>query len=426
MAIEDGISLRFQSVSGQANPVDEVDGGAFTAAGTGTVELVSQGGEFGWRVLNDNLTKSLQTNIDVRGREDGGGMTFALRYRVNDFGGSNFNYLAECSNQLRFGKLGNTDGRGRWGNAGQVTYADAELTGQFHTIVLKIACVNSGTDTNQMWWTQASRPNNSPDGTSSGFNAALSTIISNGQLKADAEDIIFYDFIIWDRELTDAEAASVADGIRTVLPPSGGSTPITFNGTIPNQTPSVNGEFRLDISSFFSGSETPFTYSITPPIAGVSMDGSEVVISQPVAGALPSNYTNIVVRGTDTATDTADSNGFDVTWDLSPWGETRQDIEDSKQTGAATDPFLTNDFDPVDLAADRFRYVITQQPSQGTLNLDSFSRGTFSGAPQGVYTATYEGFKNNVSYGTATLTFIVGSSFQSSWAIHSNQVVNYL
>lgn len=186
------------------------------------------------------------------------------------------------------------------------------------------------------------------------------------------------------------------------------ATPISFSGPVANQEPSVNGEFRLDISSFFSGTETPFSFAVSPPISGVSIENnSEVVIAQPAAGSLPSNTTNIVIRGTDGNSNTADTNSFNVTWDLSEWGRKRSDIEAADETSGANPPFLAGDFDVGDLPGDRFRFNVTVPPTDGILTTTELSTGIFTGAADGVYFATAERFKNNVSYGAANISLSV-------------------
>ncbi|WP_090369220.1 putative Ig domain-containing protein [Nitrosospira sp. Nl5] len=94
------------------------------------------------------------------------------------------------------------------------------------------------------------------------------------------------------------------------LPYTTGSTTIAFSGTIATQNGNVDSVFSLDVSSYFSGSETPFSYSLqagTLP-AGLSLSGS--VISGTPTGV--ETQAGIVIRGTDTATSTADSNTFSI------------------------------------------------------------------------------------------------------------------
>ncbi|WP_084638923.1 Ig domain-containing protein [Haliea salexigens] len=90
------------------------------------------------------------------------------------------------------------------------------------------------------------------------------------------------------------------------------STPVSFSGTVPTQNLTEDSAMSaLDLSSYFSGTETPFSYAVqtgTLP-AGLSLNSSTGVISgTPTATGTAS----IVVRATDDGSDTADTNSFDI------------------------------------------------------------------------------------------------------------------
>jgi hypothetical protein len=124
------------------------------------------------------------------------------------------------------------------------------------------------------------------------------------------------------------------DGTLTGIPstnwePYGGvATPISFSGTIPTQS-FTNGEsVSVDLSTYFSGTETPFTFTNT----GTALTGSGLTLSS--AGLLSGTYngtpiTGAVVTGTDTATNTAASNAFNI--------ETASDVD---STAAITWPLF--------------------------------------------------------------------------------------
>lgn len=92
---------------------------------------------------------------------------------------------------------------------------------------------------------------------------------------------------------------------------SSGTTPIAFSGTIPTLSYAVDEIVSVDLSTYFSGSETPFTFANT----GTALTGSGLTLSS--AGLLSGTYTGteitgVIVTGTDTATDTAASNAFNI------------------------------------------------------------------------------------------------------------------
>lgn len=95
----------------------------------------------------------------------------------------------------------------------------------------------------------------------------------------------------------------------------GGSTPVAFTGTVSDQTGTEGTAFSLDTSTYFSGTETPFSYSVqagTLP-TGLSLNSSTGVISgTPTTAGVSSG---IVIRATDATPDTADTNAFSITID---------------------------------------------------------------------------------------------------------------
>ena len=99
----------------------------------------------------------------------------------------------------------------------------------------------------------------------------------------------------------------------------GGGTPVAFTGTIPTQTAVVGEPFSLDLAPYFSGTLTPFTYSIFSGALPEDWTLSGSVISG--TSAAPETAT-IVARATDTGSNTANTNSFDivVNWAAVPAG----------------------------------------------------------------------------------------------------------
>lgn len=97
-----------------------------------------------------------------------------------------------------------------------------------------------------------------------------------------------------------------------------GPTPIGFSGTVPTFTGKQGTAFSQDLSSYFTGSETPFSYALQagtlPP--GLSLGSSTGIISgTPTTGG---TYSGLVVRGTDQDANTADTNAFKIALESSP------------------------------------------------------------------------------------------------------------
>jgi hypothetical protein len=119
----------------------------------------------------------------------------------------------------------------------------------------------------------------------------------------------------------------------------GGSTPIEFDGTIPTLTGTVGAAFSEDLSSYFDGTETPFSYAVqagTLP-AGLSLNSSTGVISGTPTTA--GTATGIVIRGTDATPDTADSNSFSIA--ISPAAATSMTIALKQSDGTTAAASIT-------------------------------------------------------------------------------------
>jgi hypothetical protein len=94
--------------------------------------------------------------------------------------------------------------------------------------------------------------------------------------------------------------------------------PISFTGTIANQTFTVGDVVSLDLNPFFSGTETPFV--ITSIGASLAAIGLSIAAGVVVGTVTEGTATGVQVRGTDAALNTADSNLFDITVNAAPTG----------------------------------------------------------------------------------------------------------
>lgn len=97
----------------------------------------------------------------------------------------------------------------------------------------------------------------------------------------------------------------------TVADPSGGgAVPIAFTGTIPAINGTVGTPLSVDLTSYFSGNQTPFTYAMHAGTLPVGLSQSGGVISGTPSAAV--TQAGQVLRGTDAASNTADSNSFSI------------------------------------------------------------------------------------------------------------------
>lgn len=97
-----------------------------------------------------------------------------------------------------------------------------------------------------------------------------------------------------------------------------GATPIGFSGTVPTLIGKQGVAFSQSLSSYFSGSLTPFSYAVQAGAlpSGLSLNSSTGEISGTPTGSGTS--TGIVVRATDTDDNTADTNAFAIGLEANP------------------------------------------------------------------------------------------------------------
>lgn len=95
------------------------------------------------------------------------------------------------------------------------------------------------------------------------------------------------------------------------LPFQTGSTPISFTGSVANQNVTQSVPVNISLDPYFIGSLTPFAYSLQAGSlpTGLSISGNAIVGTP----AMTETQSGLVIRGTDTGTNTADSNSFNIT-----------------------------------------------------------------------------------------------------------------
>ena len=94
--------------------------------------------------------------------------------------------------------------------------------------------------------------------------------------------------------------------------PTSGYSAVAFSGTVPTLNGQRKESFSESVASYFSGTETPFAYSVQSGSlpAGLSLNSSTGVISgTPTATGAASG---IVIRATDDDSNTADTNSFSI------------------------------------------------------------------------------------------------------------------
>lgn len=124
---------------------------------------------------------------------------------------------------------------------------------------------------------------------------------------------------MWDRILSPDEIRLISSNPYVMYAPVGyrtefastGVSVVSFSGPVPTQNGTQGSPFSSSVAGYFSGTLTPFTYTLqagTLP-AGLSLAPDGTISGTPTT---PGTSTGIVIRATDTGTNTADTNSFSI------------------------------------------------------------------------------------------------------------------
>ncbi|MDP6771735.1 MAG: hypothetical protein QF704_13625, partial [Anaerolineales bacterium] len=261
------IIKRVQADSGQTAPNDSVSGDDLTGA-TG-LTLVDRGADgFAWRfgTTSGDATVAISPAFNLPSNPSPDeGVTILMRYRLNTLGNDSsapgVRLNVTSGDVFDYRKNGSSGTRGRWGNlSNAVSTVDSTLwsTGITRTLILRLTAT-SGVDNLDAWWNVASRPNNDPNfgvtnnGSTSNFNELLVGNFGNSEVE-------WFDVIVDDTPLTNAQCAAAADDLRGQYPlPTSG---VSIIEQPVDQEALVNTGLVYDFSSLFDeGPNTPVTYT---------------------------------------------------------------------------------------------------------------------------------------------------------------------
>lgn len=233
MALVDNLVLQVYPVAGETAVKNIVDDSTFS--GTGTPAIVDVAGEDAWQVTSGTLLDCVIPSKTVDGSVDGNGVTIAMRLQLTANGTDDFlnllgihNSASAISTGARFLRAGSGTYRGRLNNDLAATLGGLTTTNVLTLVYRARTGSGSAQDFGDLWVQTIGRVGTDPDTTSSAANIFSSTFnrfFINCQSNAQYN---LLDIAYWDRELTDAEAASVADTYRAVMPsPSAGGVDVT-------------------------------------------------------------------------------------------------------------------------------------------------------------------------------------------------------
>lgn len=153
--------------------------------------------------------------------------------------------------------------------------------------------------------------------TATGSSAAwdLDFVARRNDSTSHLQDKIHFIAIFAD-DLSGAEWGSLRDDWFNVLleVDGGGGTPITFSGTIPTINFTIGAADDVDLSTYFGGTATPFTFGLDGASAslpsGVTLSGAGLL--EWSGSGTAGTTTGVIVEGTDDDAATDSSNAFSV------------------------------------------------------------------------------------------------------------------
>jgi hypothetical protein len=328
MAIADGLKVQVYPQAGDTAIKNIVDNSNFTVAAGSAPTLSTDGGTPVWLMAADTFLKKAIASKILDASADGNGITIALRFKRTttgtntymDFGGVSTSGGAANSGVRFTGFDGNTyRGRASGGaNTNTAVIPTAVANGNILTLVYRFSTLAASSsapnmDSGAIWQNRVGRIGTAPDALTYGNanNITITDAMLNCQTGAAWT---LFDFSYFDTGKPDADCAAIADDYRGVMPAPSSSTPVSFSGTVNNQTATVGTAFNLALASFFSGSLTPFTYSLVAGSltgTGLSLNASTGAITGTPTGA--ATISGLQVRATDTASNTAQTNAFSIT-----------------------------------------------------------------------------------------------------------------
>lgn len=391
MAITDNLISHIYAEPGDTVVTDKIQ--AVATSGTGTATLTTVGAEDAWNLAAFDHTLSLPSfSYNPAGSTSGGGFSFAFRYRINTFGSTGGYNAIVGVGQQRLTKNG-AGMRSRYASQQTVSVTGAGTTATVKTVVHVVRPNRDETssDYTEVWINQASRGTNDPDFTAGPSTNSSDTITSAQIVAPDTMDYDLLDFVYWDRELTDAEAAAVADDLRTELPVGGGSdtTPDAFSFT--DQTDVAVSTLTTSNTVTITGIDTATAISVT---------GGEMSIN---SGAFTSSSTTVNVNDTvqlRVTSSASNSTAVAVTLDVGGVTDEWTVTTVAASVGTiTTGPFKNNTGTPqTGLTGLR---VVVLDPTDGTTVLNS--TGNTTHATTAVLTLSDAALTPATTYGVITL-----------------------
>jgi hypothetical protein len=281
MALTDNLIVKVQPASADTFVKNLIDSTDVAVNGAGTLTLQNDAGLYGWLVQGAR-NGTFNNGISY----EGGAITAAVRFKVNSRAADFAQYLGIFTTStggygIQVTNNGSTTGTLRVreaisGSGFTAIGTPSYTTGNYITLVIRLRDNGYGSGTLDLFLKQSSRSSNNPDYSVVGSTAIRTGTVDDLVLGATSQNITFTDIAVWTRDLTDAEAAGVADDIRGQLTTS--SDPAAaISWTEANDT--VSATVTVTNASAISWTEESDTVSIsassTAPTTTVGISWTE-------------------------------------------------------------------------------------------------------------------------------------------------------
>jgi hypothetical protein len=218
---------RLKPEAGDTSPHNEIGAGEVLSGGT--ITLVDRGGgDYAWQFAGGLASIGIPSHTTT-GSTTGTGFTMAVTLKVTVYPATNFAAILAYSpdttptNGMHIDREAAGSLRARV-NTSPTQSIGATATTLDRTYVIRLETSStSAQDFLRIWLQQTGRVGTSADLSSSGVNF---TSVSVDTLLVNATDSCVpqvKDWVIWHEQLSDADCAALADGLRTQLDGGGGS-----------------------------------------------------------------------------------------------------------------------------------------------------------------------------------------------------------
>lgn len=289
MAITDNIIFRIKAQSGQSIPSSVVGAGETLTGGTAALVDLG-GGVFAWKFTGAESMVTIPSKV-VSTSADAGGVTLALTLKRVAY--------PTVSSQIMVGWTNAANSAGMLVRRGSAVPEDincralfssqssatkpAVPAGTLQTYVMRLETkAASLQDVTKLWVQTTGRVGTAADFTAVADNLTAQTIDTIRVNPTNGGDYEIVDLVLWGRELTDAEAAVVADNLRGTID---SASPITATSAISLDAVASTATGTVSAVGSISGSSAITLDAVTSSAAIASLISASSAITLGTVGS---------------------------------------------------------------------------------------------------------------------------------------------